>query len=63
MGSKFKPRQQNKPRNFVVKDMILSQGGKGVPLPNGRGTKREKDYRNTKIDLEDWEDDDSEVPE
>jgi hypothetical protein len=34
MGSKFKPRQQRKPRSMVAKDMILTR--KGGPMKDKR---------------------------
>lgn len=46
MGSKIKPRQQKKPRNYVARDMIINGTGKGGPMRDRRD-RRSKDARNS----------------
>ena len=61
MGDKVKPRHVAKPRNHMIKDMVLIQGAKSGSMRDRR-ERRPKDHRNTKIEDDDFEDDWEENP-
>ena len=52
MGSKFKPRQQNVPRNAIVEDMFRTRKGDSMRHRNDRRLKEKE-----KSLPEDWDED------
>jgi hypothetical protein len=57
MGSKFKPRQQKKPRSFITRDMILNNKGGPMRDRRDRRAKERDDIRNFIDEEEDYQDD------
>ena len=52
MGSKIKPRQQRKPRNYVVMEMIVN--AKGGPMRDKR-ERRPREDRDVRRHVREWE--------